>query len=74
MKEILKNLCDSTINNYRRMTEEFRFDGEYVNQFASLFYSNIGEEDIYILCILFIILACSFPFEYLTIIYEANVK
>ena len=44
MKEILKNLCDSTINNYRRMTEEFRFDGEYVNQFASLFYSNIGEE------------------------------
>ena len=44
MKEILKNLCDSTINNYRKMIEEFRFDGEYVNQFASLFYSNIGED------------------------------
>ena len=44
MKEILKSLCDSTINNYRKMTEEFRFDGEYVNQFASLFYSNIGQD------------------------------
>lgn len=44
MRELVKNLCNSIINNYRKSREDFRFDGEYVNHFASLYYSNIGKE------------------------------
>lgn len=44
MKELVKNLCNSIINNYRKSREEFRFDGEYVNHFSSLYYSNIRKE------------------------------
>lgn len=44
MKELVKNLCNSIINNYRKSREDFRFDGEYVNHFASLYYSNIRKE------------------------------
>ena len=40
MKEIIKNICDLTVKNYKILRDEFRFDGEYINHFASIVYSN----------------------------------
>ena len=40
MKEIIKNICNRTVNNYKILRDEFRFDGEYINHFASIVYSN----------------------------------
>lgn len=44
MKSEIKKLCDSTIKNYKKVKEELRYDGEYINHFASLIYSNCDME------------------------------
>ena len=45
MKEIIKNICDITVKNYKLIRDEFRFDGDYINHFASIVYSN-GQTEI----------------------------
>lgn len=45
MKKIIKNICDRTVKNYKALGDEFRFDGEYINHFAAIVYSN-GNIDI----------------------------
>ena len=42
MKEIIKNICDITVKNYKVLRDEFRFDGEYINHFAAIVYSNVN--------------------------------
>ena len=37
------DLCNSTIENYKFVKEELRYDGEYINHFASLIYANLGK-------------------------------
>ena len=44
MKESLIELCNRVINNYKKSKEEFRYDGEYINHFASLIYGNRNKE------------------------------
>ena len=44
MDSIIRDMCDLTIDNYRKVKETFRYDGEYINHFASLIYSNIAKE------------------------------
>lgn len=44
MDNVLTNICESAIDNYRNVKEEFRYDGEYINHFASLIYSKSGEK------------------------------
>lgn len=44
MNSVLTNICESTIDNYRDVKEEFRYDGEYINHFASLIYADHGEK------------------------------
>lgn len=45
MNKKITSLCDLTVKNYRKVKEELRYDGEYINHFASLVYSDY-EEDI----------------------------
>ena len=40
MKKKIKKMCDLTVYNYRKLTDEFRFDGEYINHFAAIICSN----------------------------------
>lgn len=40
MKESIIDLCNRVINNYKKVKEDFRYDGEYINHFASLVYGN----------------------------------
>lgn len=40
MKDSLIAVCNRVINNYRKVKEDFRYDGEYLNHFASLIYGN----------------------------------
>ena len=42
MKKELEEICDLTVNNYRQLREDFRFDGDYINHFASIIYANAG--------------------------------
>lgn len=44
MKSIYKNNYDLLINNYKKIKEEFRYDGESLNHFASLIYADSREE------------------------------
>lgn len=44
MKESLIELCNRVINNYKKSKEDFRYDGEYINHFASLIYGNRNKE------------------------------
>lgn len=44
MKQGLIDLCNRVINNYKKAKEDFRYDGEYINHFASLVYSNRKED------------------------------
>ncbi|MGG7176551.1 DUF4003 family protein [Clostridium paraputrificum] len=44
MDSIITDMCDLTIDNYRQVKENLRYDGEYINHFSSLVYSNIGKE------------------------------
>lgn len=44
MKDMLNRICDIVISNFKKAKEEFRFDGEYINHFASLIYANRNEE------------------------------
>ena len=39
MKLILKRVCSLVIDNYRKVKEELRFDGDYINHFAAVIYS-----------------------------------
>lgn len=45
MNKKITSLCDLTVKNYRKVKEELRYDGEYINHFASLVYFDY-EEDI----------------------------
>ena len=44
MDKKITNLCDLTIDNYKIVKEELRYDGEYINHFASLIYANLDRE------------------------------
>lgn len=44
MDKNLKNICDKTIYNYRKFKDEFRYDGDYTNHFASIICSDFNEE------------------------------
>lgn len=44
MNNVLTNICESTIDNYKMIKEDFRYDGEYINHFASLIYAKNGEK------------------------------
>lgn len=36
MKEYLKQICDTTISNYRFATRNLRYDGDYINHYSAL--------------------------------------
>lgn len=40
MDSIYKNNCDLLVSNYKNIKEEFRYDGECINHFASLIYAD----------------------------------
>ena len=44
MKQSLMDLCNRVINNYKKVKEDFRYDGEYINHFASLIYGNRNQD------------------------------
>ena len=47
MNEIIKKTCDITIENYNKVKEELRFDGDYINHYAALIY---GGAEKYVPC------------------------
>lgn len=44
MKRNIKKICDLMVSNFRKLTDEFRFDGEYINHFAAIILSTSKEE------------------------------
>lgn len=41
MNKEVEEICDLTVNNYRELREDFRFDGDYINHFAAMIYANV---------------------------------
>lgn len=41
MNKETEAICDLTVDNYRELREDFRFDGDYINHFAAIIYANI---------------------------------
>lgn len=44
MNKIIEKICNFTIDNYRKAKQELRFDGDYINHFASLVYAKEERE------------------------------
>ena len=44
MEKEIKELCDVTIEKYRELREDFRYDGDYINHFAAVLYANNKNE------------------------------
>ena len=44
MENTTKNICDLTIRNYRKVREELRYDGDYINHLAALIYAGAKKE------------------------------
>ncbi|MDD6796049.1 MAG: DUF4003 family protein [Clostridiaceae bacterium] len=44
MKDKVKEVCDLTINNYRQVKEELRFDGDYINHLSAVVYASADKK------------------------------
>lgn len=44
MDIIIENICDLTIKNYRKVKEELRYDGDYINHLSALIYAGVKKE------------------------------
>ncbi|MGL4874501.1 MAG: DUF4003 family protein [Clostridium sp.] len=44
MKMGILDICDNVIDNYKGIRDELRFDGEYINHFASLIFGGTNKE------------------------------
>ncbi|PRR83954.1 DUF4003 family protein [Clostridium vincentii] len=44
MEITTKKICDLTIKNYRKVREELRYDGDYINHLAALIYAGAKRE------------------------------
>jgi hypothetical protein len=44
METTTKNICDLTVRNYRKVKEELRYDGDYINHLAALIYAGDKKE------------------------------
>jgi hypothetical protein len=44
LDRIIENICDLTVRNYRKVKEELRFDGDYINHLSALIYAGVKRE------------------------------
>lgn len=44
MNTTTKSICDLTVRNYKKVKEELRYDGDYINHLASLIYAGHKKE------------------------------
>jgi len=44
MESTTEKICDLTVKNYRKVKDELRYDGDYINHFSALIYAGAKKE------------------------------